>query len=158
MNLHNKKPAWRNELCTTNPKVKAKKTLSKSLFNPLNFIEKNHWFYVFLPSIFSNLCLILLFSTKKNKSVWVNIRNRVGQFERISAFEGESLLAALQRNNVAGIVCKHSWDSKMFSFVFLNFLFTLKKLQATCEGGEDINSMLEKPIDPVTYGPFCSSC
>ncbi|KAL4470240.1 hypothetical protein ABPG74_011851 [Tetrahymena malaccensis] len=68
-----------------------------------------------------------------DKIIWINIQNRIGQFERISAFEGESLLEALQRNKVAGIV-------------------------ATCEGGEDINTMLEKPIDPVTYGPFCSSC
>ena len=86
----------------------------------------------------------------------MNIRNRVGQFERISAFEGESLLEALQRNRVAGVVCKHPRDSKKFS-LFFNVLF-LKQFQATCEGGEDINSMLEKPIDPVTYGPFCSSC
>mmetsp|Transcript_7254 Transcript_7254/g.982 ORF Transcript_7254/g.982 Transcript_7254/m.982 type:complete len:85 (-) Transcript_7254:281-535(-) len=53
----------------------------------------------------------------------------MGQFERISAFAGESLLDALRRNQVAGIV-------------------------ENGDGGEDINTMLERPIDPVTYGSF----
>ena len=41
-------------------------------------------------------------------------------------------------------------------------LLLMKKINyfyiATCDGGEDINTMLEKPIDPVTYGPFCGNC
>ncbi|KRX05259.1 hypothetical protein PPERSA_00560 [Pseudocohnilembus persalinus] len=67
-----------------------------------------------------------------DKIVWVNIQNMVGQFERISAFAGESLLSALKRNKVQGLV-------------------------ADSEDGEDINTMLERPIDPVTYGPFSSN-
>ncbi len=31
-------------------------------------------------------------------------------------------------------------------------------LIATCQGGEDLFTILEKPIDPYTYGPFCTAC
>ncbi|EGR28218.1 hypothetical protein IMG5_181470 [Ichthyophthirius multifiliis] len=68
-----------------------------------------------------------------DKIIWINIQNRIGQFERISAFEGESLLTSLSRNKVSGLI-------------------------PGCEGGEDIITMLEQPIDPNTYGPFCSGC
>jgi len=64
--------------------------------------------------------------------VWINIDNN-GRFERIAAFEGESLLESFQRYKVDNI-------------------------PGTCEGGEDINKMTEKPIDPMTYGPFCAGC
>jgi len=64
--------------------------------------------------------------------VWVNIDNN-GKFERIAAFEGESLLDSLTRFRVSGI-------------------------PATCEGGEDLNPITERPIDPMTYGPFCGNC
>jgi len=41
---------------------------------------------------------------------------------------------------------------KPLYFVY-NFLY-----KALCDGGEEINTMLEKPIDPLAYGPFCSHC
>lgn len=29
---------------------------------------------------------------------------------------------------------------------------------AVCNGGEDINKISDKPVDPVAFGPFCREC
>jgi len=81
--------------------------------------------------------------TRLISSVWINIAND-GDFERVAAFEGESLLTSLKRAKVAGLPGIK---------IIVNF-YNL----ANCDGGELINTILERPIDIVTYGPFCGHC
>ena len=38
--------------------------------------------------------------------IWLNVENRNGYFQRVAAFEGESMVKALVRSNVHGIAGK----------------------------------------------------
>jgi hypothetical protein len=67
----------------------------------------------------------------------------MGKLERISAIEGETMLEALLRFKVANLP---------------GFFILFNKFLATCSGGEDINKITEKPVDPVAFGPFCREC
>ena len=67
----------------------------------------------------------------------------MGKFERIAAIEGETMLEALLRFKVGNLP---------------GILFLYNKILATCSGGEDINRITEKPVDPVAFGPFCREC
>eukprot|EP01017_Pseudomicrothorax_dubius_P031619 TRINITY_DN4055_c0_g2_i3.p1 TRINITY_DN4055_c0_g2~~TRINITY_DN4055_c0_g2_i3.p1 ORF type:complete len:230 (-),score=70.64 TRINITY_DN4055_c0_g2_i3:244-834(-) len=68
-----------------------------------------------------------------DKIVWLNVVLRTGYFQRVPAFEGETIMKALLRVSVPDVT-------------------------ASCEGGEDLHSMSERPIDPLTMGPFCGNC
>lgn len=66
-----------------------------------------------------------------NKAVWINVENTNGYFERVPAFEGESLWMALIRVN--------------------------SKINGDC-GSLDIYSHIDKPKEPQVSGSFCGNC
>ncbi|KAM3144969.1 hypothetical protein pb186bvf_002974 [Paramecium bursaria] len=68
----------------------------------------------------------------QERLIYLNLY-RDGVFDRIPAFVGESLLEALKR-------------------------FTVDEVVGSCDGGEKLDSILEDPIQPNSYGPLCSDC
>ncbi|CAD8142747.1 unnamed protein product [Paramecium octaurelia] len=68
----------------------------------------------------------------QDKMIYINVYND-GEFERIPAYIGESLLSALRR-------------------------FRVTNIPGDCEGGEKLDSILEDPVQTNTFGPSCGSC
>lgn len=43
------------------------------------------------------------------KIIWINVKNTAGAYERVPAFEGESLMGAMLRNKTLGFVGRCTW-------------------------------------------------
>jgi hypothetical protein len=55
-------------------------------------------------------------------SIWLNVENRNGYFQRVAAFEGESMVKALVRSNVHGIAGKFLGEVSFESLSNLSYL------------------------------------
>lgn len=64
--------------------------------------------------------------------IWINILNE-GYFERIAAFENESLFEAIKR-------------------------YKVDRIPGHCNGGEQLFPPHEIPLDSESSGPMCNSC
>ena len=67
-----------------------------------------------------------------DKIVWLYVIDPEGMKHAIPAYEGESMLAAIESAKI--------------------------EIPAHCRGGDFHISELEDPVDPLRYGPACSEC
>lgn len=70
--------------------------------------------------------------TVDSKIVWLNCQDKNGNWHRLSSYEGESLLKAINR--------------------------ACLPITQTCQGNEGVFTMTEKPIEPMMDYPNCKEC
>ena len=46
----------------------------------------------------------------------------------------------------------------LFKDIKFKIYLVFKYKLAICNGGEDINKISDRPVDPVAFGPFCREC
>lgn len=70
--------------------------------------------------------------TVDSKIIWLNCQDGSGNWHRITSYEGDSLLKAVTRACIP--------------------------IPSSCQGNQQVFSLVERPIEPYTESPQCREC